>query len=38
MPQARLFTLAIKEAEFHLENTLLNGQCFNWWKAIRKVD
>ena len=21
------------EAEFHLENTLLNGQCFNWWKV-----
>lgn len=21
------------EAELHLENTLLNGQCFNWWKT-----
>jgi hypothetical protein len=28
-----LFKIAATEAEFHLENTLLNGQCFNWWKV-----
>ena len=26
------FQLAMTEAELHLGNTLLNGQCFNWWK------
>ena len=25
----------MREAEFHLENTLLNGQCFNWWKHAK---
>ena len=27
-----VFQLAMTEAECHLGNTLLNGQCFNWWK------
>ena len=25
--------LLLSEAELHLENTFLNGQCFNWWKS-----
>jgi hypothetical protein len=24
------YKLAMSVNEFHLENTLLNGQCFNW--------
>ena len=27
------FSLKCLESELHLENTLLNGQCFNWWKS-----
>ena len=30
-----MFRLAMRDAEFHLENTLLNGQCFNWWKHTK---
>jgi len=33
MKAGNIFKLAVTEAELHLENTLLNGQCFNWWKA-----
>ena len=32
-----VFTLPMREAEFHLENTLLNGQCFNWWRQSAPV-
>jgi len=31
----RMFRIAMSEREMHLENTLLNGQCFNWWKSTK---
>ena len=35
MQKRAVFCLAMRDAEFHLENTVLNGQCFNWWKHTR---